>query len=181
LLAISHFPHCTFSFFLLRRPPTSTLFPYTTLFRSTIRSYMELSVGSPYDPQLADQSIKQLFATGLFADISMSLDGSRLIVSVVENPIINRVAFEGNSAISADDLKNEVQLQPRVVYTRAKVQRDVTRMIELYRRGGRFSATVEPKIIQLPQNRVHLVFEIVEGERTKIPSIDFIGIKVFSD
>lgn len=147
----------------------------------TIRSYMELSVGSPYDPQIADQSIKQLFATGLFADISMSLDGSRLIVSVVENPIINRVAFEGNSAISDEDLKNEVQLQPRVVYTRAKVQSDVTRMIELYRRGGRFSATVDPKIIQLPQNRVDLVFEIVEGEKTKISSIDFIGNKVFSD
>ncbi|MGB6086179.1 outer membrane protein assembly factor BamA, partial [Parvibaculum sp.] len=147
----------------------------------TIRSDMELSVGSPYDPQLADQSIKQLFATGLFADISMSLDGSRLIVSVVENPIINRVAFEGNSAISDEDLKNEVQLQPRVVYTRAKVQSDVTRMIELYRRGGRFSATVDPKIIQLPQNRVDLVFEIVEGEKTKISSIDFIGNKVFSD
>lgn len=147
----------------------------------TVRSYMALMVGSQYDPQLADQSIKQLFATGLFADISMSLDGSRLIVSVVENPIINRVAFEGNSAISEEDLKNEVQLQPRVVYTRAKVQSDVTRMIELYRRGGRFSATVEPKIIQLPQNRVDLVFEIVEGERTKIASIDFIGNQQFSD
>lgn len=147
----------------------------------TVRSYMALMVGMKYDPQLADQSIKQLFATGLFADISMSLDGSRLIVSVIENPIINRVAFEGNSAINEDDLKNEVQLQPRVVYTRAKVQSDVTRMIELYRRGGRFSATVEPKIIQLPQNRVDLVFEIVEGERTKIASIDFIGNQQFSD
>ncbi|MBO6905971.1 MAG: outer membrane protein assembly factor BamA, partial [Parvibaculum sp.] len=133
----------------------------------TVRSYMLLKPGMKYDPQLADQSLKQLFGTGLFADISMRLDGTRVIVSVVENPIINRVAFEGNSALKEEDLQKEVQLQPRVVYTRAKVQGDVTRMIELYRRSGRFSATIEPKVIQLPQNRVDLVFEITEGPKTK--------------
>lgn len=147
----------------------------------TVRSYMILQPGMQYDPEVADQSLKQLFGTGLFADITMHLDGSRVVVSVVENPIINRVAFEGNSAIKEEDLKAEVQLQPRIVYTRAKVQADVTRMIELYRRGGRFSATVDPKVIQLPQNRVDLVFEITEGPKTKIASINFIGNKEFSD
>ncbi|MEP0707274.1 MAG: outer membrane protein assembly factor BamA [Parvibaculum sp.] len=147
----------------------------------TVRSYMLLKPGMKYDPQLADQSLKQLFGTGLFADISMHLDGTRVVVSVVENPIINRVAFEGNSALKEEDLQKEVQLQPRVVYTRAKVQGDVTRMIELYRRSGRFSATIEPKVIQLPQNRVDLVFEITEGPKTKIASINFIGNKEFSD
>ena len=147
----------------------------------TVRTYMLLTPGMQYDPQVADASLKQLFETGLFADVSMHLDGTRVIVSVVENPIINRIAFEGNSAINEDDLKQEVQLQPRTVYTRAKVQSDVTRIIELYRRGGRFSATVEPKIIQLPQNRVDLVFEITEGARTKIASINFIGNTKFSD
>ncbi|ABS64794.1 surface antigen (D15) [Parvibaculum lavamentivorans DS-1] len=147
----------------------------------TVRSYMLITPGTEYDPQVADQSLKQLFGTGLFADITMHLDGSRLVVSVVENPIVNRVAFEGNSALKEEDLKKEVQLQPRVVYTRAKVQGDVTRMIELYRRSGRFSATVEPKVIQLPQNRVDLVFEITEGPKTKIASINFIGNDEFSD
>lgn len=147
----------------------------------TVRSYMLLTPGMPYDPEVADQSLKQLFGTGLFADITMHLDGSRLIVSVVENPIVNRVAFEGNSALKEEDLQKEVQLQPRIVYTRAKVQGDVTRMIELYRRSGRFSATVEPKVIQLPQNRVDLVFEITEGPKTKIASINFIGNAEFSD
>lgn len=147
----------------------------------TVRTYMLLIPGMQYDPQIADASLKQLFATGLFADVSMHLDGTRVIVSVVENPIINRVAFEGNSAINEDDLRQEVQLQPRTVYTRAKVQSDVTRLIELYRRGGRFSATVDPKIIQLPQNRVDLVFEITEGPKTKIASINFIGNTKFSD
>lgn len=147
----------------------------------TVQSYMLLKPGMKYDPLIADQSLKQLFGTGLFADISMHLDGTRVVVSVVENPIINRVAFEGNSALKEEDLQKEVQLQPRVVYTRAKVQGDVTRMIELYRRSGRFSATVEPKVIQLPQNRVDLVFEIAEGPKTKIASINFIGNKEFSD
>ncbi|WP_421865598.1 outer membrane protein assembly factor BamA [Parvibaculum sp.] len=147
----------------------------------TVRSYTLIKPGSFYSPELADQSLKQLFGTGLFADITMRLEGTKLVVSVVENPIINRVAFEGNSAIKEEDLQNEVQLQPRVIYTRAKVQSDVSRMIELYRRGGRFSATIEPKVIQLPQNRVDLVYEISEGPKTKIASINFIGNKEFSD
>ncbi|MEP2758747.1 MAG: outer membrane protein assembly factor BamA [Hyphomicrobiales bacterium] len=147
----------------------------------TVRSYTLIKPGSFYSPELADQSLKQLFGTGLFADITMRLEGTKLVVSVVENPIINRVAFEGNSAIKEEDLQNEVQLQPRVIYTRAKVQSDVSRMVELYRRGGRFSATIEPKVIQLPQNRVDLVYEISEGPKTKIASINFIGNKEFSD
>jgi len=147
----------------------------------TVVSYMTLKQGSTFTPAAADASIKSLFATGLFADISMNMTGSTLIVSVVENPIINRVAFEGNHSIDTDTLTQEIQLKPRVVYTRAKVQSDVTRIVELYRRGGRFSATVEPKIIQLPQNRVDLVFEISEGPKTKVASINFIGNEQFSD
>ncbi|MBI1261815.1 MAG: outer membrane protein assembly factor BamA [Rhizobiales bacterium] len=147
----------------------------------TVRSYMIIQPGMPYSPELVDVSIKKLFDTGLFADITMTLEGSRLVVSVVENPVINRVAFEGNSAIKTENLDSEVQLKPRSIYTRSKVQSDVTRIIELYRRGGRFSATVDPKVIQLPQNRVDLVFEINEGPKTKISSINFIGNEEYSD
>ncbi len=149
--------------------------------RETVLSYMSFREGMLYDPAQIDDSLKSLFATGLFADIGMRRDGDKLIVSVVENPIINRVAYEGNSAIKEEDLNNEVQLKPRTIYTRAKVQADVTRIIELYRRGGRFAATVEPKVIRLPQNRVDLVFEINEGPKTKIAAIDFLGNKEFSD
>jgi len=100
---------------------------------------------------------------------------------VTENPIINRLAFEGNSKLNSDDLTNEVQLRPRVVYTRTKVQSDVQRILELYRRNGRFAATVDPKIIELPQNRVDLVFEINEGPSTGISRIAFVGNRRFSD
>ena len=147
----------------------------------TIRSYMGFDAGTAYDAAKADAALKRLFATGLFADVTMRFENGPLIVVVVENPIINRVAFEGNTGIKNEDLEAEVQLHPRIVYTRAKVQSDVQRIIELYRRSGRFSAVVEPKVIQLPQNRIDLVFEINEGPVTGIEAINFIGNKEFSD
>lgn len=147
----------------------------------TVRSYMSIAPGDPYDPGRVNQSLKALFATGLFADVAVRRQGGALIVSVVENPIINRLAFEGNSRIQDRVLEQEVQLRPRVVYTRSRVQADVQRILQVYRRSGRFAATVVPKVIQLAQNRVDLVFEINEGPLTGIARIDFIGNRAFSD
>ena len=147
----------------------------------TVRSYLSIGIGDTFDPVLINDSLKSLFATGLFADVNMRRQGRSLIVSVVENPIINRLAFEGNRRIKDDVLSGEVQLRPRVVYTRTKVQNDVTRILEIYRRSGRFAATVEPKVIQLKQNRVDIIFEINEGEVTGIRKINFVGNKRFSD
>jgi outer membrane protein insertion porin family len=147
----------------------------------TVRSYMQINPGDPFDAQRIDQALKNLFATGLFADVNFRRDGNALVVDVTENPIINKLAFEGNQRIDDDALQQEVQLRPRVVYTQARVQADVKRILDLYRRSGRFAATVEPKIINLDQNRVNLVFEINEGEVTEVRRIDFVGNKVFSD
>ncbi len=141
----------------------------------TVKSYMDISVGDPYDPVRVDKSLKTLFNTGLFSDVTIRRDGDTLVVRVVENPIINRLAFEGNKKIKEEDLKNEVQLRPRSVYTRTKVLADVKRILDLYRRQGRFAATVDPKIIQLDQNRVNLVFEINEGPATYVKRINFVG------
>jgi outer membrane protein insertion porin family len=147
----------------------------------TVRSYLAVKPGDAFNPDSVDRSLKNLYATGLFSDVSMRREGNTLVVVVVENPIINRLAFEGNSKLSSEDLTNEVQLRPRVVYTRTKVQNDVQRILDLYRRNGRFAATVDPKIIQLPQNRVDLVFEINEGPSTGISRIAFVGNRRFSD
>lgn len=147
----------------------------------TVRSYMQVAAGDSYNPERVDRSLKSLFATGLFADVTLQREGDVLVVRVVENPIINRIAFEGNKKLSDDALTAEVQLKPRIVYTRTKVQADVQRLVQLYRRSGRFAATVEPKVIQLPQNRVDLVFEIYEGDATQINRINFVGNKRFSD
>ena len=149
--------------------------------QETIRSYMRVNPGDRFDPVRLDRSLKNLFSTGLFADVTLRQEGSTLVVSVVENPIVNRIAFEGNDRLEDDDLSSEITLRPRVVYTRTKVQNDVQRLLELYRRSGRYAATVEPKVIQLPQNRVDLVFEINEGPQTAIEAINFIGNQRFSD
>ncbi|MBP6011988.1 MAG: outer membrane protein assembly factor BamA [Alphaproteobacteria bacterium] len=148
---------------------------------STVLSYMVIREGQAYSQSQVDQSLKTLYGTGLFADVQIQQSNGVVTVKVVENPIINRIAFEGNSKVSEKTLTDEVQLKPRMVFTRSKVQSDVQRIIEIYRRGGRFAAEVEPKTVQLGQNRVDLVFEINEGPTTGVSRIIFIGNKAFSD
>ena len=147
----------------------------------TVRSYLRFNVGDAYDPGKVDQSIKALFATGLFADVRIDRDGAGVLSPCVENPVINQVAFEGNREVEKATLETEVQLKPRSVFTRARVQADVQRILDVYRRQGRFAASVEPKIIELDSNRVNLVFEINEGAATKVKAINFIGNRAFSD
>lgn len=147
----------------------------------TIRSYLQLKVGQAYDPAAADRSLKALFGTGLYSDVVIDMQGSTLVVKVTENPIINRVVFEGNNKIDDDKLRDEVQSRARQVFTRARVQADVERILTIYRRGGRYNATVEPKIIKLEQGRVDLVFEINEGDVTGVKRITFIGNEAFGD
>jgi outer membrane protein insertion porin family len=149
--------------------------PQTTL------TYLGLQPGDPFDPVRLDKALQALFATGLFADAVLRREGDALIVTVVENPILNQVVFEGNERLDDETLQAEIQSRPRVVYTRTRVQSDAQRILELYRRSGRYAATVEPKIIELPQNRVDLVFEIDEGESSGIKSINFIGNREYSD
>jgi outer membrane protein insertion porin family len=147
----------------------------------TVRSYMRIDPGERFDPIKIDTSLKSIFATGLFADVALRREGDTLVVVVVENPIINRIAFEGNVSLDNETLAAETTLRPRVVFTRTKVQVDVQRLIEIYRLTGRFAATVEPKLIELDQNRVDLVFEINEGPVTRVDAISFIGNRAFSD
>ncbi len=146
-----------------------------------VRSYLDVAVGDPFDPVALDESLKALFATGLFEDVSLDREGTVLVVRLRENPIINRIAFEGNRRIDDELLESEIDLRPRVVYTPARVQTAVTRILEIYRRSGRYGAVVEPKIIELDQNRVDLVFEVEEGPRTVVKGISFVGNEAFSD
>ncbi len=147
----------------------------------TIRSYMLLGPGDAYDSDRADRSLRSLFATGLFRDVTISRDGSRLIVQVAENPLVNRVAFEGNRRVSDDVLRPEVQLRARSVFTTQLVQGDRQRILDLYARRGRFAARVEPKVIQLDQNRVDVVFEVTEGDAALVARVNFVGNTYYSD
>lgn len=149
--------------------------------QSTVLSYLPIQPGETLDPEKADLALKTLFRTDLFADVKIDLQGSDMIVTVTENPIINKVVFEGNSGLKEDKLRDEVTVRPRGIFTRAKVQQDVQRIVELYRRSGRISATVTPKIVELPQKRVDLIFEINEGPKSGVLRVNFLGNKEFSD
>lgn len=146
----------------------------------TIRSYFRPGPGGRLGPEQEDEALKALVATGLFADVRISHSGNRIVVTVVENPVINRVAFEGNKKAKDEQLQAETQSKPRGTLSRPTVQADVQRIIEIYHRSGRFDVSVDPKIIELPNNRVDLVFEIKEGEKTGIKDIRFVGAKAFS-
>ncbi len=147
----------------------------------TVRSYLKFTVGGAYDAGKVSQSIQALFGTGLFRDVNITRDGGTVTVTVVENPIVNQVAFEGNSEVDVATLSTEVQLKPRSVFTEAKGRADAQRILDVYRRQGRFAANVEPKLIELEQNRVNVVFEITEGSATKVKGIAFSGNRAFSD
>lgn len=148
---------------------------------STVLTYLSLRPGDSVTQEQLDDSLKGLFSTGLFADVVLRLDRGVLSVEVVENPVINEVAFEGNDQIEDSELEAEIVLRARQVFTRQKVQNDVARLYEVYRRSGRFAANIEPKVIELDQNRVDLVFEIDEGLITTIEGIKFVGNKAFDD
>ena len=147
----------------------------------TIRSYFRPAPGERLDSYKIDQALKALYATGLFQDVRINQAGGRLIVTVVENPVINRVAFEGNKKIKDEQLVAEVQSKARGTLSRPTVQSDVQRITEIYRRNGRFDVRVEPKIIELPNNRVDLVFEVNEGDKTGVKKIRFVGNDSYRD
>ena len=147
----------------------------------TIISFGQIELGEKFDEVKLNEIIKNLFDTGLFADVELSLQDGLLTVFVEENPLINRVVFEGNDRIDSDDLERELQLKPRQVLTRTKVQQDTQRLLDIYRVTGRFGVKVQPQLVMLEQNRVDLIFEIDEGNISKISKISFIGNDKFSD
>jgi outer membrane protein insertion porin family len=147
----------------------------------TIVSYVKLRVGEPYDRERLDEALRDLYATDLFADVAIRDNQGSLTIEVRESPVVNRIVLEGNKRLKSDKITPEIRLAPRQIFSRAKARADVARIIELYRRQGRFAATVEPKIVQLEQNRVDVVYEIVEGPKSGIRQINILGNERFGD
>ena len=148
---------------------------------NTILSYIKLRPGDVWTQAVGDQVLKDLYATELFSNASVTNNNGDVVISIVENPVINRIVLEGNKRIKDDKILPEIKLAPRQIFTRSKVRADVARIIELYKRQGRFAATVEPKMVELSQNRVDIVFEITEGAKSKVRQINIIGNEQFSD
>jgi outer membrane protein insertion porin family len=147
----------------------------------TVRSYFKAAPGEHLDAAKIDAALKALYSTGLFQDVRITQSGGKLIVTVVEAPVINKIAFEGNHRMKDEQLKEEIQSKERGSLSRAKVQADTQRIIEIYQRNGRFDAKVVPEIIERPNDRVDLVFQINEGEKTGIKSIVFVGNRAYPD
>ncbi|HEV2866035.1 MAG TPA: outer membrane protein assembly factor BamA, partial [Allosphingosinicella sp.] len=148
----------------------------------TVLSYTALRAGEPYDQERLDQALRDLYATELFADVTIAgIETGDIVIQVRENPVINRIVLEGNRRLKDDKIAPEIRLAPRQIFTRSRARADVARIIELYRRQGRYAARVEPQIVQLDQNRVDVVFEINEGPRSQVRQINIIGNESFGD
>ncbi len=148
---------------------------------ATVASYLAVGVGDQADDAALNASVRRLFDTGLFSDASVAFEGGQLIVRVAENPTINRVAVEGNRSIDDEAILGNVASQSRRAFTRSRAEADAQVITELYRRSGRYGTRVEPVIINLPDNRVDLVFEVTESRVTGVNAINFVGNEVFSD
>ena len=147
----------------------------------TVRSYIQLRAGQRFSSETLDQAIRDLFDTELFADAQIRPNNGDIIIEVRENPVINRIVLEGNKRLKEEKIRPEIKLAPRQIFTRSKTRADVTRIVELYRRQGRFAANVEPKMVLLDQNRVDIVFEISEGPKSKVRQINILGNEKFKD
>src|ERR1700742_4845587 len=146
----------------------------------TIRSYFKAGPESRHEQAGIDDGLKALIETGLLQDGHISNSGGKVVVTVIENPVINRVAFEGNKKVKDEQLSAEIQSKPRGTLSRPMVQSDAQRIVEIYRHSGRYDVRVNPEIIEQPNNRVDLVFTITEGEKTGVKQIEFIGNNAYS-
>jgi len=147
---------------------------------ATITSYMVVQPGDPFDPDRINDSLKTLYATGLFKNVTITRDGQNLDVNVVENPTVDQVLFSGNKVITDKDAGAAISLKPRSVFTAAAAEADRRTLLDLYAKKGYYDASVTPNIIELPDNRVNVVFQCADGAQTLISRITFIGNQHFS-
>ncbi len=146
----------------------------------TILTYTRLRTGTPYTSESVDQAIKDIYASGLVAEVSIGgVQTGDLVIRIRENPIVNRVVLEGNKRLKDDKIAKEIKLAPRQLFSRTVVGADVARIIELYRRQGRFAAKVTPKMVMLDQNRVDVIFEVDEGPKSLVRQINILGNAAF--
>ncbi|MGO3517287.1 MAG: outer membrane protein assembly factor BamA [Acetobacter cibinongensis] len=153
----------------------------TRIETNTVLSYMVVRAGDPFAQDDLDRSLKTLYATGLFKDVSLRREGNVLKVRLVENPIVNRIVFEGNHAAKDEDLRKVISLRPRAVFSAENTADDRQKILEVYAQKARYAAVVTPQIVKLAHNRVDVVFQVVEGPQTLIRKIAFVGNKAYGE
>ncbi|SMH48580.1 outer membrane protein assembly factor BamA [Mesorhizobium australicum] len=147
----------------------------------TIRGNISIQPGRTFSAADIDESVKRLFATGLFSDVRINQSGGTLIVEVQEYPVVNQVLFQGNKKRKDADLARVVQLKPRGPFSQAQMEADVEAIKAAYSAIGRDDAEVQTQVMDLGENRVNVVFTVNEGGRTKIKSVNFVGNNAFGD
>jgi len=148
---------------------------------ATILSYLGFGQGETVSAGAVNAAAQRIRETGLFETVSVTPRGGTLVISVDENPTVNRISFEGNSRLSDDELGPRVRSQPRRVYSPAQAEADTARLVQAYVEQGRINASVTPRIIERSDNRVDLVFEIFEGGVSEVERISFVGNRTYSD
>lgn len=148
---------------------------------STILAYVKFSPDTEYTSNLVDDSIKSLYGTGFFSDVKIKEHGGTAQIKIVENPLVSKIAFEGNKKISDKDLKKELSMTEYTVFSTGSMTSDVNRIKSLYEKKGRYNTKVNPSIIKLDDNRINVVYEVTEGTQSKIKTINFIGNHAYGD
>ncbi|MBR3148236.1 MAG: outer membrane protein assembly factor BamA [Alphaproteobacteria bacterium] len=145
----------------------------------SVRILANVKTGDNVNSEHINNIAKDLQASGYFEKVNVQLNGNVLKIDLVESPVVNMVTVEGNDEIDTDDLKKEIKTKERTSYDKSTIGADVQRMLTLYQRKGFFGTKINPKRIELDNNRVNVVFEITEGHPTYISDIDFENNKKF--
>lgn len=147
----------------------------------SVRILSRVKVGDNIGSATTNEIAKRLQDSGYFSSINVTNDGGVIKIKLTESPVVSQVTVEGNDEVSTDDLKKEIKLAERAAYDETVIGADVQRLLTIYQRKGFFGTKINPKKIELDNNRVNVVYEITEGHPTYISNIDFSGNKHFSD
>ena len=146
-----------------------------------IINYSRLETGNNISSEDLNDAYRKIVNTGLFKDVSFEHSKKSLVITVAEYPTVNEISFEGNKKFTDERLSSLIETKSRFVFAPKTLENDVAELQTVYKNSGRILASIQPKVINLPDNRVNLVFEIYEGNVVEIEKINFVGNRKFSD
>lgn len=148
---------------------------------STVESYLGFKIGDEYTLPKQNEAIKSLYSTSLFEKITIKFVNGNLMVEVQETPFVSKIEFRGNSKMKSAMLSKELLSQSGESLSKAKVQSDIEKIKEIYKRSGRFSVRVDAKVESQTTDRVKIIFDISEGPKTGVRRIYFSGNENYRD
>ncbi len=150
----------------------------------TVFSYLPVKVGETLDDQRATEAIRALYATGFFKDVRLEVEQGVLIVLVRERPSIASIQLNGIKDFPAQQLKDNMKyagLAEARIFDKGALDKAVQDLKRQYVARGKYAVSVNTTVTELERNRVAIVFNVVEGEVSKIKQINLIGNKAFAE